>query len=59
MSTNATWYLIKKRLEELEKGYTNSLINQREYREIVRAQEAVRVVKTLLAMEDEFTKKEY
>jgi hypothetical protein len=58
VSTNATWYVIKKRLEELEKGYTNSLINQREYREIVRAQEAVRVVKTLLAMEDEFTKKE-
>jgi hypothetical protein len=50
------WYHIRNRLQELEKDALNSIVNSKEYREVVRHQEKVKVIRTLYAMESDFIK---
>jgi len=50
------WFYIKSKLEDMEKDTLSSIVNSKEYREVVRHQERVKVIRTLYAMESDFIK---
>ncbi len=50
------WNHIKNRLQELERDSLNAIVNSKEYREVVRHQEKVKVIRTLYAMDSDFNK---
>ncbi len=58
MSLQAYWPVVEQKLQGWHQNALNELVSAKEYKEMVRAQEKVKVLRSLLAMKDEFTKKE-